>query len=172
MPIQAFSLEIKSFSDSGQFQGYASVYNNVDLGGDVVMPGAFQKTLQDGGRNRPLLWSHRDPVGTVALTDTPAGLQADGALTLAVAKAAETYALMKDGVIRGLSIGYQTVREKFAGEVRQLLELKLFEVSLVTFPMNELATVSAVKERQQAEVLRFLRQLRADILGAYGKENL
>jgi phage head maturation protease len=53
---------------------------------------------------------------------------------------------MKAKALRGLSIGYDTVRSSMKDGTRQLLELKLFEVSLTPFPMNELATVTSVKD--------------------------
>jgi hypothetical protein len=143
-------LQIKSITEQGQFQGLASVYGNVDLGGDVVMPGAFSKTLADRGGEVPVLFAHdmRQPVGLGKLHDTAAGLQIDGELVLSVGKAKEAYDLLKAKVLRGLSIGYDAVKSDVVNGARRLLEVKLFEVSLVTVPMNELATVSAVKANE------------------------
>jgi uncharacterized protein len=160
MPIQAFSFEIKTLGDQGQFTGLASTYGNTDLGGDVVMPGAFARTLAEGGKSRPLLWQHTSPVGLVQLSDSPAGLIASGQLTMAVQQAKDAYALMQDRVIRGMSIGFKVVRDQVSGGVRQLLELKLFEISLVTFPMNEMAQITAVKSMQASELSRVAREIR------------
>lgn len=142
-----FPLEIKSFDEKGTFEGFASVYNNRDLGGDVVSPGAFQKTLQSRGSEVPLLFSHDShrPIGIGRVEDSSKGLRIYGKLTLAVPDAQATYALMKDGVLKGLSIGYNTVRDEVQNGVRYLRELKLFEVSLCVFPMNEAATVTSMK---------------------------
>ena len=139
--------EVKSITDAGNFQGLASVYGNVDLGGDVVMPGAFTKTIQSRGGEVPLLFAHdmKQPIGLGKLTDTAAGLQIDGQLVLSVGKAKEAYDLLKARVLKGLSIGYDTIKSDVVNGIRRLQELKLFEVSLVTVPMNELATVSSVK---------------------------
>jgi uncharacterized protein len=60
-------------------------------------------------------------------------------------KAQEAYALMKRGVLKGLSIGFDVVRDTVANGIRHLHELKLYEVSVVTFPMNEMASISSVK---------------------------
>ena len=160
MPIQAFSFEVKSLSDLGRFYGLASTYGNVDHTGDSVMPGASGRTLSEAGKQRPLLWQHAQPIGLVTLRDSPAGLVADGQLSLGVQLAKDAYQLLKDGVIRGMSIGYQTVRDQVSDGVRQLLELKLFEVSLVTFPANEMATITAVKSMQRDEISRAARDLR------------
>ena len=140
-------LQIKSLDEQGRFAGLASTYGNVDLGGDVVEPGAFQKTIADRGGEVPLLFAHdsRQPIGLASLKDTGMGLAIDGQLILQVPKARETYELLKARVLRGLSIGYDSVKSDVIRGVRHLRELKLFEVSVVTFPMNERATVSSVK---------------------------
>jgi Escherichia/Staphylococcus phage prohead protease len=160
MPIQAYSFEVKSLGDAGQFSGIASTYGNRDQQGDVVAPGAFARTLSEGGKQRPLLWQHQQPVGLVTLRDSPAGLLAEGQLSLGVQLAKDAYTLMKDGVVRGLSIGFQTLRDEVKGGVRQLLEVKLFEVSLVTFPANEMASVTSVKSLQRDELSRAARELK------------
>jgi uncharacterized protein len=133
--------------DAGTFTGLASVYGNVDLGGDVVEPGAFAKSLADRGGEVPILWQHdpAQPIGVGKLKDTERGLQVDGELVLDMPTAKGAYAMLKKRVIRGLSIGFEIVKSKVVNGVRHLIEIKLHEVSLVTFPMNELAQVSAVK---------------------------
>jgi len=152
-------LQVKTLDEQGRFVGLASVYNNVDLGGDVVVPGAFQKTLQDRGGEVPILFAHdsRQPVGLGTLKDTAAGLAIEGQLVLEVGKAKEAYSLLKAKVLRGLSIGYDAVKSDYKDGVRYLRELKLFEVSLVVMPMNELATVTALKgnENLDAEIKAF-----------------
>jgi len=145
MPLKSFAFEVKQLTEQGQFSGLASTYGNTDQQNDVVMPGAFTRTLSDAGKQRPLLMGHSTPVGLVTLTDSATGLLAEGKLSLGVQVGKDAYTLLKDGVIRGLSIGFQTVKEQVVGEVRQLLELKLFEVSLVVFPANEMALVTGVK---------------------------
>lgn len=151
---KAFAFELKSSADDGTFVGVASTYGNKDLGGDIVDKGAFTKTLSERGATVPILWQH-DPtivLGKGVLTDTPQGLQIAGKLTLAVEKALECHALMKDDVINGLSIGYEVVKQKHADGARHLQELKLFEVSVVTFPMNEDAQVASVKAFDAATI--------------------
>ena len=87
-------------------------------------------------------------------------MQVEGELELEVEKARETFALMmKRGVLKGLSIGYDTMRDVITNGVRHLQELKLYEVSIVTFPMNELATVSSVKSEDViADQVRLFRE--------------
>jgi HK97 family phage prohead protease len=147
MENSTYKFAVKSIDDSGIFEGLASVYSNVDLGGDIVAPGAFTRTLQAKGGEVPVLWAHdlRAPIGLGKLRDTAAGLNIQGQLVLSVGKAREAYDLIKAKVLRGLSIGYDVIRSDMKDGARRLLELKLYEVSLVTLPMNELATVSSVK---------------------------
>jgi HK97 family phage prohead protease len=141
---RAFELKLKSLSEDGTFEGLAAVYSNVDDVGDLLEPGSLTKTL-NASTSRTLLWQHRDAIGTVELTDTQTAVVAKGKLTLAVQQAQEAYALMKDGAVKGLSIGYETLKADYVGTVRHLREIKLWEVSLVWAPANPLATITAVK---------------------------
>jgi HK97 family phage prohead protease len=158
---KTFKFSVKSLDEQGQFTGLASVYGNVDLGGDVVMPGAFTKSLADRGGEIPILFQHdmREPIGLGKLKDGPSGLEIQGKLVLEVAKAREAYSLLKAKVLRGLSFGYDTVKSDIQAGVRYR-ELKLYEVSLVTVPMNELATVTAVKTNEQPSVNWQIEQFR------------
>src|SRR5689334_2509960 len=74
---------IKAVGDDGSFQGMAACYGNTDLGGDVIEPGAFTKTLGDSD-TRPILWQHdpSEPIGVGKFTDSPKGLIVDGQLVL------------------------------------------------------------------------------------------
>lgn len=151
MNTKDFKLEVKELTDAGEFTGYASVYGNTDLGGDAVMPGAFTKTIQDRGNEVPLCWQHdlKSPIGKGRLEDTSDGLVLHGRLTLGVPLAMAAHALMKDEVIKGLSIGYKTVKDEMQKGIRLLRELKLYEVSLVTVPMNPEAQITSVKQFDQ-----------------------
>jgi HK97 family phage prohead protease len=141
-----FKFRIKNLTDAGTFEGLAAVYNNVDLGGDRILPGAFTRTLS-AGKKVPVLWQHdpSNPIGTCTITDSREGLLVTGTLELSDPTAKKAYTFMKSGVVKGLSIGYDTIQSSFDGDVRNLTELRLWEVSAVTFPMNESAQVTAVK---------------------------
>jgi uncharacterized protein len=142
-----FPFELKALSEAGTFEGLAAVYGNVDAVGDKIEPGAFARSLQQRGREIPILWSHdpANPVGLGELTDTPAGLKIVGTLDLDVLAGREAYSRLKKRIVRGLSIGFRTVADKIIDGVRHLTELELFEVSLTALPANELARVTAVK---------------------------
>lgn len=142
--------EVKELAEDtpGQFSGIASVYGVTDLQGDVVMPGAFTKTIEERGRELPILWQHHPdtPIGVGTLSDSGPGLLLAGSLVLDVQKAREAYALLKAKAVKGLSIGYEVIKDRMENGVRQLLEIRLWEVSLVTFAANPLAQVTGVKD--------------------------
>ena len=157
MPQSSFSLEIKGVDASaGTFEGLAAVYGNIDHENDVILPGAFTKTLKDHGGKVPILYQHyhSSPIGMGELTDSAGGLHIKGELVLEVSKARESYALMKREVLKGLSIGYSTVVSEYDRDkdIRYLKELRLHEVSLVTFPMNLQAQVTDVKRFDEMTV--------------------
>jgi HK97 family phage prohead protease len=146
--VKDFKFQFKDVAEDGTFTGMAAVYNNVDLGGDVIEPGAFAKTIADNGGEVPILWQHdsREPIGMGKVTDGPEGLKIEGTLFTAESDVArKAHGLMKRGVLKGLSIGYDAVQKTIDNGVRYLKELKLWEVSTVTFPMNTRALVSGVK---------------------------
>lgn len=168
--MDTLNLKIKSVDegDQGTFEGYLSVFGNVDLGGDVVEKGAFDKTLQERG-TFPLLWQHdhKSPIGTLDAETNDRGLRVRGKLLLSVAKAREAYDLLKAGIVKGLSIGYEAVKADHKDGIRRLREVKLHEGSLVTFAMNPLATVEAVKGDEEP-LEAFTRELAAEIKALLG----
>jgi len=146
-----FSIEIKAISADGSFEGLLAVYNNVDLGKDLIEAGAFTKTIQEHGSEVPLLWQHdtEEPIGKLTLIDGPDALRVNGQLLMDLPMAQKAYLLLKAGIIKGLSIGYDTIKEAVEGKVRRLKELRLWEGSIVTFPMNEAAMVTAIKAMKE-----------------------
>lgn len=144
---QCFPFDIKEVTEEGTFEGWLSVYNEVDLGRDKVLPGAFTKTLSENNGLVPLLWyhDHKQPIGTLELEDKKEGLWVTGKFVLDVKQAQEAYSLVKAEVIRGLSIGYKALKKEMKEGIRHLKEVKLFEGSLVLFPMLPTAQVTDVK---------------------------
>jgi HK97 family phage prohead protease len=125
----------------GRFAGYASVFNEADDGGDVVMPGAFAASLRKRGRERVRLLFQHDPKEPVGLWDRIAedgfGLWVEGRLVPGVPRADALRRLIEKRAIDGLSIGFRTVRasrERGSGH-RRLFEIDLWEISIVSFPM-------------------------------------
>jgi HK97 family phage prohead protease len=140
-------IEIKDISPEGLFEGWLSPYGNIDGGNDLVEPGAFSKTLKDAGNKRPLLWQHKTdmPIGELTLEERKEGLWASGKLLLDLPEAQKAYLLIKARIVKGLSIGFETIKDSVEAGVRRLKEIKLYEGSIVTFPMNEMALISSVK---------------------------
>lgn len=161
------TLAIKQVGDAGQFEGYASTFDVVDLGDDIVVKGAYAKSLRErGARGIKMLHAHDpcEPIGVWEdLREDDVGLFARGRLLIDdIAKSREVYALMKAGAIDGLSIGYRVINASRdpSTSARRLEEVDLREISVVTFPMNETSLISAVKGQlpTEREFERFLTQ--------------
>ena len=142
-------VEIKELSEEGQLEGWAAVFGNVDLGGDVIEPGAFTKTIKERGSEVLICAQHNTdwPLGTCEIQERPKGLWMKGKLELELGRAKEIYLMLKKKLVRGLSIGFQSIPSKTSIEngIRHLKEVKLYEISVVTLPMNELALIENVK---------------------------
>jgi len=144
-------LDTKAVTDQGEFSGYASVFGNEDMGRDVIVKGAFAKSLD---RRPPakvkMLRGHdsSEPIGVWSdLAEDAKGLKATGRLIMETTKGRETHALMKAGALDGLSIGFRTLKDRFDRPkgLRFVEEVDLVEISVVTFPMNPRSTVTTIK---------------------------
>ncbi len=143
--------DCKSVDAQGTFFGYASLFGQADLSNDVVMRGAFRKSLcERGAAGIKLLFQHDpcEPIGVwEELREDVKGLFARGRLMQEVARAREVLSLMRAGALDGLSIGFRTRKghtEPKSG-VRKLFDIDLWEISVVTFPMHPRARVANVK---------------------------
>lgn len=147
---------IKSTTETGWFAGYASVYDHVDYHKDVVMKGAFTETLQSSDTWPKMLWQH-DPAHPIGrwekIEEREDGLYVEGRLFLELPKAQEAFVLLKEGVVNALSIGFHIEKSRRLNEARLLEKLKLYEVSLVTFPANTEARILEVKQHNTLEDL-------------------
>lgn len=148
---QAASKPVQVHSGHGLFTGYASLFGQRDQSGDIVMPGAFTRTLKHRKpHNIRMLFQHNpaEPVGTwLSLEETMHGLLVRGRLDLNVQRGRELYSLLETGGLDGLSIGFRTVyaeRDRAANS-RKLLAIDLWEISIVTFPMLEAARIATLK---------------------------
>lgn len=136
--------------ESGIFSGYAAVYGNVDSGGDIIEPGAFTKTIAEGWERVKILALHNDcwlPIGR------PLELREDSNGLFIKAKISDTSmgrdikVLLKDGVLNELSIGYDPIVFDYdENGIRHLREVKLWEVSVVTWAMNPEAVITDYKQ--------------------------
>lgn len=153
--------EVKEVRDNGTFEGIASPFGELDSYRDIVMPGAFGKSIaafKARGRKVPMLWQHssREPIGVYTdLKETSTELYVHGECNMKVQKGIECHALMQQGALTGLSIGYNTIVSQWdeKQEIRSLIELELWEISPVTFPAADSARVTLVKSLEQSENL-------------------
>jgi HK97 family phage prohead protease len=148
---------IKSVTDQGLFTGYASTFGNEDLGGDIIVQGAFAKTITENP-NVPILWGHssKEVIGVNKIwSEDSKGLAIEGELNMDVQRARETHSLMKQGAVKGLSIGYDSIIEDWSRwekeGIRVLREVKVWEYSVTPFPMNPEAQVTGVKSFEDLE---------------------
>lgn len=158
--------------ESHEIAGYASIFGQRDRGGDTVVAGAYAASLARlaaRGDTVRMLWQH-DPGQPIGIWDEvredATGLYVKGRLLPDVARAREAQALLAAGAVDGLSIGYRTIRaESVPGGGRRLIELDLWEVSLVTFPMQTSARIDRKSDATQdiALLTARLRAARAQI---------
>lgn len=127
-----------------RFAGYAALFDIADAGRDTIRRGAFARTLASRSTPLPLYWQHRpdQPIGVIEhVSEDPRGLRVIARIDQPDSRAAH---LLAQGMVDGLSFGFRarSVRQSAAG--RELLDLDLFEVSLVTHPLHHLARVHLV----------------------------
>lgn len=154
-PTLTVPLEIKSLAER-EFDGHGSVFRNVDLGGDIVAPGAFKRSLaahRKAGSIPPMFWMHdpsRVPGKWLEMTEDDRGLKVRGVLA-DTPLGDEIHTLLKMDAVRGLSIGYRTIEQDWTDDGERVIkEAELWEVSVVSLPMNPLAQVAHVKSQLSA----------------------
>src|SRR6185312_7368346 len=148
----ALRLDVKALG-AREFEGHGSVFKNVDLGGDVVMPGAFAKSLaqhRSDGMMPPMFWMHdpsQVPGKWLDMGEDEKGLSVRGEL-VDTPLGNEIRTLLQKNAVRGLSIGYVPTEVDYDKDGNRLLkQIDLWEVSVVSLAMNPFARVDAVKSR-------------------------
>lgn len=157
--------EFKALGDAGQFSGYAAIFGNVDLGGDIIEPGAFKQFAKNKKGKITVLWQHNstEPIGLAEVSQDEKGLAFDGELVLEDPLARTAFAHMKAGSVNGMSIGYDVLEngsKRDNAGIRTLSKLKLWEISAVTFGMNPLARIEAAKAAAVTTIREFEEFLR------------
>lgn len=156
-----------SAAEKRQFTGLSSTWD-LDLGGDMIVKGAYTRTLNEwkaNGRNIPLInqhqyWDARDAIGKmIAAEETDVGLETTFQV-VGSADGDEFMARIRDGILDGLSIGYEvrgwrppTEEEKGRGVQRVLTDIELMEVSLVIWGMNANALIDTSSVKSIANAL-------------------
>ncbi len=159
MQIKSFGITVKAAGpddglEEGQFIGYASVFGNADSYGDIVVKGAFRKTLAEWALSSDVLsclWAHdmNDPFSNIGevleVAEDDIGLKVKVQLELDNPKAQQIYRLAKGRRLNQLSFAYDVLDGEKSDEGYLLKELKLYEVSLVPIGANQLTDVVAIK---------------------------
>jgi len=156
-----FTLEIKSLQEDGSFEAYVAAFNNIDFGNDIFDAKAFSE--EPSGKFYPLLADHdtKKPIGKFRIEPDEYGLKmVDAKFNLMrdpitqnylVPNAAEKYANLKNGDISGFSVGYELDKKNCEIKMvdgkrcRMIKKSTLMEGSVVTFPMNDKARLTAIK---------------------------
>ena len=180
---RAFDARVDTDGGTG-FDGHASTSWHVDSYGTAFAPGAWGKTIAERSGRVVVLWQHDAhlPIGRpTRLEEDADGLAVTALVSEATSYGRDALALLRDGVPLGLSVGFSTIRDREAtdsdplildnapdairadpGQVRVIEEARLYEFSLVSFPANEAATVTAVRgDDQHAALSGLLADLRA-----------
>lgn len=161
---KSVACDLKAVEADGTFSGYASRFGVVDLGRDLVLPGAFRESLASrGARGVKLLFQHdpSEPIGIwLELHEDTGGLFVRGRILPEIARGREVLALMRAGALDGLSIGFRAVEGRADAKtgVRRLSKIDLWEISVVTFPMQPEARIATVKNGDNLRLASALRR--------------
>ena len=145
-------IEIKKYKNFVTFYGYASVFNVEDSYGDIILKGAFENISNNKVK---LLWQHdmNQPIGLcTSLQEDNKGLFIEGKICLKTRQGQEAYELIKEGVISGLSIGFNVEDSFYENGKRHITDVDLMEVSVVTLPANSFAEISLLEECEEAQL--------------------
>lgn len=165
MEHKSFDIEVKNIDEQGRFTAYASTFGNKDRVDDIVVKGAFTKTLERTNlKDIFMFWQHKTDViigEWISMVEDEKGLLVEGQLFIDnIQQAKEAFFLMKQGLIKKLSIGFALIKKSFDSGIRMLEEIDLKEISPVTFPANEEADILGVKNMKDLDIRQFEQKLR------------
>lgn len=187
--IQYRMAEARAADDGAGLSGYASHFLSVDSYGTALKRGAFRKTIRERGDKIPVLWQHNPdyPIGKpTELKEDKTGLFFNASISEGTTHGRDVMALLRDGVPLGMSFGFQTIKDRSATDddeldftyapdffkgkdgranVRVIEEVRLWEISTVTFPANEQAAITNVRAVAEADaVSSLIEHIRAETL--------
>lgn len=148
--------QINEDENYGYIEGYASVFDIPDTYKDIVKKGAFLKNIENKKNSDdptiPMLWSHEknNPIGYFSVNEMfedDLGLYVKGKILLSIPQGRTVYSLLKAGVCNKMSIGYIIRKDYYntMNRTRELIDIDLYEISLVMFPANKSAKILNVK---------------------------
>ncbi len=169
-------IEVKALETKGEFVGYGSTFGNVDHGGDMVVEGAFKRSLKAHlaeGTMPAMLFNHdmNEPIGHwTHIAEDSKGLRLQGQLWLGqgISKAEQAYQMLSHAGMKGLSIGYATKQSELDSKTRarKLTDLDIFEISPVAMPMNPkalISTIKSLKSNNEIATIRDFEKLLRDV---------
>lgn len=155
-------LTIKSANDVSVIEGYASVFQIADNHNDIIAPGAFKSSINNHVK---LLWQHdvTKPIGVVTfMKEDQYGLQIAAEINIKTKEGSDAKHLVKQGAVSGLSIGFDIKEYSYNQDgCRIIHDLNLIEISIVTFPANNMAIINQIKsdDYQYQKAIAHLEQL-------------
>jgi HK97 family phage prohead protease len=157
------NLEVRSENDGKTLVGYAAVFDSPSefMGfTEFVKRGAFAKTLNDGADVRLLIDHDGVPLartrsGTMALEEDERGLRVEAELDPLNPDAARIISAMRRGDLSQMSFAFRTIKDSWNTDrsVRELREVQLFDVSVVTFPAYE-QTMAELRSKEEAAIVQ------------------
>lgn len=187
--IQYRMADLRAADDGAGISGYASHFGSVDSYGTAIKRGAFRKTLKERGHKKSVLWQHDRyiPIGkTLDLKEDSTGLFFNATITEGTTHGRDAMALLRDDVPLGMSFGFETIKSRSIEDgddldfthapdyfkskdgkkqVQVIEEVRLWEISVVTFPANEQAAIADVRSLAEADAISsLLEHMRAGTL--------
>jgi HK97 family phage prohead protease len=159
MEFKSYPAEFKVVDTEGRIvEAYASIFGNVDEGGDRANRGMFARSIEEDFDQIAFCWQHdwKWPIGVPQVVEEHSTGLFTRSYVSETSSGNDALVLLRDGAVKQMSIGYNTVRSMTDEEtgVRDLLEVDLWEYSPVTWAMNRLARVTGVKNGDFALALK------------------
>ena len=137
----------------GIITGYASVFGNKDSDGDIIVKGAYSKTIQENKERIAFLYQHdiRKPIGkNLNLLEDTHGLKFEASFSRSTL-GQDVLTMVDEGIIKEVSVGFNTVKGEPKDDHYEIKEVKLWEYSLVTLAANPMANVTGLKGIEDIE---------------------
>ena len=157
MIYKAISIDSESIdAENGIVEGYGSVFGNVDSDGDIIVNGAYAKTISENAARIKYCWQHDiwSPIGKFeSLVEDQTGLKFK-AIVPPTRLGKDALTLMKNGVITENSVGFSIIKADYNNDgIRIIREVKLYEISCVTLAANPLAMITDAKGELKLDVI-------------------
>lgn len=142
-------IEVRGEADEGKFEGHIAVWDTVDSYGSTFVRGCFKKTIEERGDRIKVLDDHGKIIGKVdEIREDDKGCFVVGSLTMGVERARDVFEFIRSGAIDTLSFGFRAINDKYVGGIRNITEVKLYEVSPVIFEANENAKITGFRSEE------------------------